>query len=326
MPQDPLCRRATQVLVFVTALWAVSFPTMRAVSLAQDESLPGRSTFFFAGLCTVYRFGLAAVVLALWIAPTLRTISRLELEHGFGLGLFAGIGLLLQMDGLAHTDASTSAFLSQCYCFLIPVWVAWRHRRLPVWNVVLGCVLVTAGVAVLARVDFRNLRLGRGELETLIASLFFTGQILWLERRRFAECRINHTTAVQFTVMSLVGLPVALATTQHPGDWLAAYRTTPTLGMLAMLVVVCTLGAGVLMNHWQRHVGATLAGLVYCCEPVFVSALALVAPAWLGAWTGVPYPNETLTPHLLTGGGLIFAANIVAHWKPATEIATDGHG
>ncbi|MBM3875177.1 MAG: DMT family transporter [Verrucomicrobia bacterium] len=316
MPHDPLQRRARQVLVFVTVLWAVSFPTMRAVSLAQEGLLPGRSTFFFAGLCTVYRFGLAAMVLAVWTAPTLRTMTRLEWQHGLGLGFFAGIGLLLQMDGLAHTDASTSAFLSQCYCFLIPLWVAWRDRRMPVWNVILGCALVTAGVAVLARVDFRSFRLGRGELETLIASLFFTAQILWLERARFAACRINHSTTVQFAVMALVGLPVALVTTQRGDDWLAAYRTAPLLGMLVILVAVCTLGAGVLMNHWQRHVGATLAGLIYSCEPVFASALARVAPAWLGAWAGIPYPNETLTAHLLAGGGLIFAANVIAHWKP----------
>jgi drug/metabolite transporter (DMT)-like permease len=316
---DPLFqRRATQMLVLVTALWAVSFPTMRALSLTQDELLPGRSSFFFAGVCTVIRFGLAAAVLAVLTARTLRGMSRLEVEHGLGLGLFAGVGLLLQMDGLAHTVASTSAFLSQCYSFLIPVWVALAHRVAPRWNVLLGCVFVTAGVAVLARVDFREFRLGRGELETLIASVFFTGQILWLERPRFAACNVNHSTTIQFAVMSLVGLPVALATTQQAGDWLAAYRTAPTLGMLGILVVVCTLGAGVLMNHWQRHVGATLAGLVYCCEPVFASALALFTPAWLGAWTGVPYANETLTASLLAGGGLIFAANVLAQWKPCT--------
>jgi drug/metabolite transporter (DMT)-like permease len=166
------------------------------------------------------------------------------------------------------------------------------------------------------------MRIGRGELETLAASLFFTAQILWLERKNFAECRVAHTTMIQFTVMSLVGLPAALITTRQPADWFTAYQTGPTAGMLAILVILCTIGANLMMNHWQRHVGATVAGLIYCSEPVFASALALVLPAWLSAWSGVNYPNERLTTNLLVGGSLILVANVLAHWKPKPTSVT----
>jgi hypothetical protein len=79
-----------------------------------------------------------------------------------------------------------------------------------------------------------------------------------------------------------------------------------------------------MMNHWQRHVGATLAGLIYCIEPVFASAFALFLPGWFSEWAGVRYPNETVTLNLLLGGGLITLANVLVQWPsvppaPATE-------
>lgn len=233
--------------------------------------------------------------------------------------MFSGVGMLFQMDGLSHTDASTSAFLTQCYCLILPVWVAARDHHWPPVRVLIGCVLVMIGAGVLAKVDMQNLRLGRGETETIIASLIFTGQILWLERPRFATCRIEHTSLVMFSVMALVCLPIALATTQQPSDWLRAYSHPATWGFLGILVVFCTLMAFLMMNRWQRHVGATLAGLIYCVEPVFASLFALFLPAWFGSWAGVSYPNESLTANLLLGGGLILAANVLAQWQPKTK-------
>jgi hypothetical protein len=39
-----------------------------------------------------------------------------------------------------------------------------------------------------------------------------------------------------------------------------------------------------------------------------------VLPAWFSRWAGIDYPNEILTPHLLLGGGLITAANVLVQW------------
>lgn len=283
---------------------------MKALTVAQDDLLPERSSWFLSSLCAIYRFGFAALVMLVASARTLNRMTGLELSQGIGLGLFGGLGILFQMDGLTQTSASTSAFLTQCYCLILPVWAAMRERQWPKPRVFVSCVLVVIGVAVLAKVDWQQLHLGRGELETIIASLFFTGQILWLERPRFVRNNVNHFSLVMFAVMAVVCLPVAVLTTKHPADWLRAFNTLPTAGFLAILVTFCTLAAYVLMNHWQRHVGATLAGLLYCIEPVFASAFALFLPALFSEWAGINYVNETLTANLLIGGGLITVANV----------------
>jgi hypothetical protein len=121
---------------------------------------------------------------------------------------------------------------------------------------------------------------------------------------------------VMFVVMSLMCVPVAVLTTSSPRDWLVAYQTVPTAGFLALLIGFSTLGGYLLMNRWQRHVSATEAGLIYCCEPVFASLLALVLPAWFSLWAGIDYANERLTFSLLLGGGLITLANVLLQLPP----------
>jgi drug/metabolite transporter (DMT)-like permease len=310
MSSDTDRLKATQMLVLATALWGLSFPTMKALTIAQIDLMPDRTSWFLSSLCNFYRFGLAAIVMLIVSCRTLRGMTRLEFQQGIGLGFSGGLGILFQMDGLAHTSASTSAFLTQCYCLLLPIWVAIRDRRWPKSRVFVSSILVIIGVAVLAKVDWQQLRLGRGELETIIASVFFTGQILWLERPQFARNNVNHFSLVMFVVTAIVCLPVAVLTTKQPADWLRACNTLPTFGFLMILVTFCTLGAYVLMNHWQRHVGPTLAGLLYCIEPVFASAFALFLPALFSQWAGINYGNETLTANLLFGGGLITIANV----------------
>jgi hypothetical protein len=41
----------------------------------------------------------------------------------------------------------------------------------------------------------------------------------------------------------------------------------------------------------------------------------LVLPGLLGSLIGQIYANETLTPAVLMGGGLIVAANVLMQWK-----------
>jgi drug/metabolite transporter (DMT)-like permease len=306
--------RATQVLVLATAFWGLSFPAMKALSAAQQAD-GMTSSWFLASTCVVVRFGVSALaMLGLALAArSLGRFTRLEWEQGLGLGLFGGLGLLLQVDGLHYTSASTSAFLTQGYCLWLPLWTALHDRRWPAGRVVLSCGMVVAGVMVLAEVDWRRFHLGRGELETILASLLFTGQILWLERPRYAGNNVTHFSMAMFLVIAAVCLPVALASTASARDWVRAYDSVPEWGMMAILVGPCTLGAYLMMNHWQRHVPATHAGLIYCLEPVCTSVYALFLPGWLSLWAGVAYANERLTMTLLVGGGLITLANVLLH-------------
>jgi drug/metabolite transporter (DMT)-like permease len=317
MSMEPKRRLAAQMLVLANAGWGLSFPTVKALVLVQQPLVPDAGTWFLSSLTVAYRFGLAALVMLLLCLRTLGRMTRLEFWEGFVLGVVGATGLLFQMDGLPYTKASTSAFLTQFYCLLIPLLVALRVRRLPSGVIVLSCLLVLAGVAVLCDINWRDLRVGRGEAETIIASTIFTGQILWLQRPKFSVNNVNHFTLVMFTVTALVCAPVAWITTpaSGPGAWLTAFQTPATWLVLAILAVFCTLGSYRLMNRWQPYLTATQAGLLYCLEPVFATVFALFLPGLFSAWAGIQYPNEHLTSNLLIGGLLITAANVLIQTK-----------
>lgn len=159
--------------------------------------------------------------------------------------------------------------------------------------------------------------MGRGEWETLLASLLFTGQILWLERPIFARNNARHTSLLMFATMGLLSLPLSLWTARGAVDWMAVYSSWSVIAFTAMLVIFCTMIAFVLMNQWQPHLSSTEAGLIYAAEPVSASLYALFLPAWLSAMSGLSYANETLTMSLLAGGGLITAANVLIQLRPS---------
>ena len=313
--QKPPSALAVLVLTATTFFWATSFPVMRALGMHQTALVPGVSSLFLAAVSMLARFGLAALALAVWRGRNFARFTRLEIWQGAGLGFFGGLGILLQMDGVIHIAASTSAFLTQGYCVWVPVVVAWQRREWPSKTLALSCALVLGGVAVLADLHASSLRLGRGEAETIVASLFFTGQILWLERPLFAPCRAVPVTEVMFAVVALLVLPVAVFTGSGLREWAAVHRSWAAAGLTLFLAVVCTLVPCTMMNCWQQRLSATQASLIYACEPLFTSVFVLFAPAWLSRLAAVNYPNETIGAHLLLGGGLVIAANLLVLWQ-----------
>lgn len=300
---------AVLALVLTCAFWGVSFPVLKALHLEQAARLPDESSWFLAAWIQLTRFGLGALLLLPMMLRIPRP-TRLEVRQGLELAAWGGVGMAIQTDGLAYTEASTSAFLTQAYCVLLPLWAAFRLRELPAWRVIGATLLVLVGVAVLSGVTPANFALGRGELETLLSAVFFTGQILTLEKPRYAANRGRAVTFVMCLGIAALALPAAWVTATSPRSLVTAAASWSAMAMVATLAVVCTVGAFTLMNTWQRHVPATEAGLIYTSEPVFAALYALFLPGWLAACAGIVYADERATLPLLVGGGLIVAANV----------------
>jgi len=311
--------RAIQWLVLATVFWGTSFPTIKSIFAAQHVLLPEASTWFCTSVTLCVRFGLSALILGVWLNKRLLKCTWLECWEGLGLGFFEGLGMLLQMDGLAYTSASCSAFLTQFYCVTIPIFVALQKRRLPSLQIMTSCAVVIAGVAVLAQLDWRTMHLGRGEAETLLGSILFMGQILWLERPKFKTNAVGPVTCIMFAVTGLFCLPTGLMTMRHAADWYIALSAPHVLFFIGWLALICTLAAYLLMNRWQPEVSATEAGLIYCSEPLFASCFALVLPGWFSTLGGLNYANESLTMRLVIGGSLITAANILIQYPSPSQ-------
>jgi drug/metabolite transporter (DMT)-like permease len=315
---------AVFALLGACACWGLSFPLMKGLAQMQQQAYPEAGSWFVSSWGLAIRFLIAGAIVAWWCRYLLKDISRAEVSQAVGLGLLTAGGMLLQMDGLSYTSASTSAFVTQGYCIFLPLVVAIMVKRFPPLHVMLAAIMVMAGVAVLAQLDWRDLKLGRGELETLCASMVFTAQILWIERPAYARNHMGRVSALAFTITGVALLPLAFATMpswQHLG---LIYASAPAIGCLIALTLVSTLAGMLLMFTFQRRVGAVAAGIVYSCEPVIACMFAFVMPGWISAWAGIAYPNEQLSASLLVGGGLVLAANLVVQLKPPVAVAEQG--
>lgn len=314
---SPQRGRAILMLALSCGAWGLSFPGGKVFMAALEHELPGRNSWVFSSLTIGGRFALGALVLFLFHPRAFSKTTASEWRQAIGLGVFAGLGMLIQTDGLNHTEASTSAFLTQFSAVIIPLFVAVRYRRLPSPLTMFCVVLVMAGVAVLGRFDWRALRLGWGEIETLISTMFFSAQILWLERPIFRGNHTGRVTLAMFAVIAAVNVPVFVSNAHAASDALAIFASGRIFALLAGLTFFCSLIAFLMMNRWQPHMDATTAGIIYCAEPVYATVFALFLPALLATALGLAgVENEVLTTHLVIGGALITAANLLIAWNP----------
>ena len=195
------------LLILACAMWALSFPLVKALHLEQTARLPGASSVFLSSWMQFARFGLGACILLPFVIGR-KLPTQNEIRQGVTLAVWGGAGMWLQSDSLAYTDASTSAFLTQAYCIFLPLWACLRTRRMPGSRVILSTVMVITGGAILSGLRPDNLKLGRGEIETLCAAFLFTFQILALENPRYVGNRGVIVSFIMFLCIALLFIPI----------------------------------------------------------------------------------------------------------------------
>lgn len=308
------------ILAASTVFAGGSFVLAKASVLAQLPFATGESIWFIAAHNLAPRFAIGVLVLLALYRGRVLQLTRLEWNQAVFMAVASFAGCMLQTDGLQRTTAATTAFLTQFYVILIPLWWALMQRRRPSWSVLVPAMLVLAGVAVLARVDWHTFRIGRGETEILLATGFFSLLLCSLNWPAFATNRAERTSAGMFLLETGLFAAVSVATCREPAHLFTPYTSPGWLGLVLVVAVLGTTGPFVVNNHWQRFITPTEAGLVYSFGPVIAALLEVVLPAQLARWTGIDYPNQPLTAVLVTGGALILAANVLIQLWPQQKV------
>lgn len=310
-------------LILACALWGLSFPLIKVLHLEQAARLPGESTYFLSSWLQFARFGMGALMLAPFVIGRVKLLPE-EIRQGLILAFWGGAGMWLQVDGLARTEASTSAFLTQAYCIFLPLWACIRAHRLPQANVTIATLLVLAGGALLSGITPSNLNLGTGEIETLAAALIFSLQIVTLENPRYRTNRGLPVSFVMFAGIAVLFAIVSLLTVSNSENLVRAGASIPAMTLVFSLALFCSVGAYGLMNTWQPRVSATEAGMIYTTEPIFTAVYVLFLPEMIGKFVGQRYVNESLTWQLALGGTLILVANALMQWKRPPHLPSAG--
>ncbi len=283
-------RHATLSMVLATLLWGATFVVLRDILVRVSP---------YALVFT--RFAAAAVALALVLAVRRRWPSRTDLVGGVVTGTLTAGGYLFQAIGLRTASAGTSAFLT-CTGTLFAALFAWPLlRQRPSGTLALGLGIAAAGSALLS--SHRDLRLGPGELWTLLGALAYALQIVAVAR---IAVRADAVTLAmgQAATVALLAWPFA----GFPRPLMPALAGAD-VARLGYLVLAGSVLAPMLQIRAQRALPAGRIGLLFALEPVFALAFALTVGGerFVGQWW--------------LGAALILAAVVLVEWRSGRQEA-----
>jgi drug/metabolite transporter (DMT)-like permease len=283
-------RIAVFALLSVAAAWGSTFFLTKDLLLRMDVA------DYLA-----FRFAIAAIALVLVRPHAISRLSMLDRGRGIALGITYGIAQLVQTEGLRHTSASVSGFVTGMYVVFTPLLAAviLRHK-IGRWAWV-AVALATIGLGVLS---LRGLSMGTGELQTLASAGLYALHIVGLgawstPSNAFGLSSLQMVVIV--VVCAIGAIPGGFTLPTGAGDWTTVIYMALVAGALALIV-----------QTWaQAHLAPTRAAIAMTMEPVFASSFAVV------------FGSESLTGRMLIGGALVLAAMYLVELAPRPKIEAE---
>jgi drug/metabolite transporter (DMT)-like permease len=247
------------------------------------------------------RFAIAAIALIAVNPPAIARLSPLDRRRAVALGIIYGMAQLVQTEGLRHTSASVSGFVTGMYVVFTPLLAAviLRHR-IGRWAwIAVG--LSTVGLAVLSLHGFS---LGTGELLTLVSAALYALHIVGLgawstSSNAFGLSSLQMVVIV--AVCAVGAIPGGFTFPTGAADWTSVIYMALVAGAVALII-----------QTWaQSQLTPTRAAIAMTMEPVFASTFAVL----LG--------TDSLTWRMLAGGSLVVCAMYLVELAPRPKIEVE---
>ncbi len=253
--------KAEIALAVCSLLWGATFVVVR-------DALQHVSVLLFLAV----RFGLAAVLMAMFRPSALRGLKREEWVAGAALGFFMFGGYAFQTAGLQYTTPAKSAFVTGSSVVLVPLLLGifWR-RRLTAW-VYAGTLAAVAGLYLLtvpaATAGAGLVRLNRGDLLTLVAAALYAVHIILVSEyaRRHSSASLSVLQVGSCAAMALVATGLASLSGFEAVRWDLSWRM---MTGIAICAVFATAIAFAVQMWGQRYTTPSHAAIIYTLEPVF---------------------------------------------------------
>ena len=273
---------ADGILTLTALIWGTGFVVMKNTL----SSVPPAAII-------AIRYGIATLLAAVLFRRHLKDIARADVARGALVGLLLALAYIVQTIGLDYTTAGKNAFLTTVYVLLVPFasWLIFRQKLSRSNFIAAGLML--AGIGCLS-LDGESGGLNIGDLLTLLCGVFYAAHIMAVERcqrktNTYALIVLQFAFAAAFAAVYHLlfecGLPMSL----H----------MDTVGSLLYLSVFSTTVAMSLQNIGQSMAPASHASILLSLESVF------------GALASCIFLGEAVTPRMLLGFAVIFAALVV---------------
>ena len=273
--------------LFAAALiWGASFIMMKS-------TLEDISPFYLLAV----RFGAAAVILAVVFFKRLIKLDRRGVVMGVVMGTLLYAAYLIQTFGLSFTTPGKNAFLTSVYCIIVPFLYWLIARKRPDIYHVAASVICLAGIGLVSLDG--NLRMGLGDLLTLVSGIFFALHIISVAK--YSQMRdIFALTIIQFAAAAVLGLLTGLAFSEPVG-----IISSDSIISLIYLSVMATAVALLLQNVGQKYTHPSTAAIILSLEAVF------------GVLFSVVIYGERISLRVGCGFVFIFAAVVISETKLA---------
>ena len=249
--------------------------------------------FFSVPWFTFWRFAVGTAVLFPFLAKkTWRVMGPAMLMDAFVLGLLFCAGTLVQLEGVARTDAGRSAFINSTNIVTVPILQAALARRAPSLKTIAGSLLCFFGVAFLSMRRITEHSDPAAELLVFAGTLLFAVLIVTFKHMLKRNDPII-LSFVQFAFVALMSLPVAL------------FYSFPSLGSargwvgILYAAVVMNIGVVMVMNNALNYISPANTMLISSNQALYAT------------FFGALLLNEAVTWQLAVSGSAIFAGIVI---------------
>ncbi|MDR2175307.1 MAG: DMT family transporter [Synergistaceae bacterium] len=243
-----------------------------------------------------WRFFLSTLVLFPFFAKKIRTLSKQTLTDGFVVGGLFFAATLVQVQGIARTDAGRSAFINSTSMVIVPMLQALSARRLPGFQTILGCFVCLFGVGLLTLSKVTGKGDGAAEMLVFAGTCLFAYEVL-VFRRRVQRNDPNLLSFVEFGTIALLALPAALFSAHPAADGRA-------WGGIVYAAVMMNIAMIMVRNSALRRVSATNVSVVNSTQALY------------GTLFGALLLGEPVTRGFVVSGCLILSGIMLVIFAP----------
>ena len=276
---------ASIALLGVTVAWGATFVVVQyAVTV-----MPVNDFLF-------WRFGLAALLLAVVNPRSLLRLDRRDFRRGGLLSVVLAVSYILQTVGLQYTAASVSGFITGMFLVFVPLISALLFRRRVPGSAWAAVGLATVGLALLS---LRGFAIGFGEFLTLLCAVGFALHLVLLGE--WSRSR----TAYGLTVLQLGGAALLTgAAGLLDGGGLEAPQDSSMWLTVLFMAVVATMAAYLIQTWAIPVLGSVRGAVILTGEPVFAGIF------------GVLLAGDPVTIRTVIGGACILGAMLLVELAP----------
>jgi drug/metabolite transporter (DMT)-like permease len=221
------------------------------------------------------------------------------LKRGLFLGVLLFGGFYFQTLGLVYTTPSNNALITAGYIILMPAVVFLMERRLVPMKTIFAAIIILIGITVLS-VNFEELgRINKGDLFTLVSTVFYAFHIYFLGKLT-KKVDLFILTVFQFFMFSAIAFIAMMFSGGLPSVDFSSFNG---VYFLFLAVVIGLLGSFIgflFQSIGQKHTTEAEAAILISSESLF------------GPMFGIFIYGDLITVNLIIGMVLILSGIILS--------------